>query len=210
MRRARALYGAALAAALTAIIATAAPAGAAADFTKDGVGAIKIAGCGTGYEICIDTSNPAGDPGASGAVWFGFRVFSAAPGTMISHTSLKTSKPAYWYGGSAPATFPCISDFQGSNANGGSGVPAQALDPGIAMIGGFVGGDTGCTDTGLSTGSKFVKFHFNLTGPLSFAFYGAFYGTEAATWRGNVATTTGNTQWWNLWGNFTSIAYSTS
>lgn len=206
--RARWTFAAALAVALAAMLVAAAPAGAAGDFTLDGIGKIKIAGCGTGYEVCIDTTST-----AAGKVWFGLRVFTAGPGTMTSHTGLKTTHANMFYKPGAPASFPCISDFQGTGASGGSGLPAavaEQLDPGIAMIGGFVGPDTGCTDTGLTTGSKVVKFDFNAAGTPTFAFYGAFYGTEAASWRGQMGDTTGQNQWWNLWGNFTGLAYSTS
>ncbi len=205
--RARWTFVAALVVALAAMLVAAAPAGAAGDFTLDGIGKIKIVGCGTGYDVCIDTSDTKGGD----KVWFGLRVFTAGPGTMTSHTGLKTSVDALYYKQPSPATFPCISDFAGNGASGGSGIPqAGQLDPGIAMIGGFVGPDTGCTDTGVSTGSKVVRFAFNTAGTPTFAFYGAFYGTEAASWRGQMGDTTGQNQWWNLWGNFTGLAYSTS
>lgn len=210
MRRTRGLIPAAFVAALVATFAATAPAGAAGDYTPNGIGTIKTgaSNCGAAYEVCIDTGAV---PATTAKVWFGLRVFTTGPGTMVGHTQLKTTNAAMWLPNSTPPAggFPCISDFNGTGTDNGSGIPAGALDPGIAMVGGFVGSGTGCSDP-VASGSKLIKFDFNSLGTVTFAFYGAFYGTEAASWRNNVATATGHTQWWNLWGNFTSLASGSS
>jgi hypothetical protein len=156
------------------------------------------------------------------ARWFGARIFTVPPGRMVSHTKLYTTKSQYSYTGNtngmsdSTGKVLCISDFGGTGSPTGGIFGAQAganddqADQAIAMVGGFIGGATGCTRDGSTTATKDIVFTFDTPGPITFAFYGAFWGSESAAWRTNAGDTTGNKAWWNLWGNFTDLGYGST
>lgn len=183
---------------MLAALAAATP--ARAQLTENAIGDVTV----SGTQVRIQTSTVAQPR------WFGVRVFTVPSGTMLSHNVLRTSNTAFGTPESDGKLL-CVSDFQGTGSpTGGLAGPASALtapaDQPISMLGGFVGAGTGCSDG--STGDLLVNM--NTTGPILQAFYGAFYGDSAAQWRGQVASTTGNTSWWNIWGNFTSLGFGSS
>lgn len=200
-------------AAIAALVLGVAPS-RAADIVENPIGSIKLVP-GTN-QVVIKTGDIAG------ARWFGARIFTVPPGRLTSHTKLYTTKTAYSYTGNASGMSDqagkilCISDFGGTGsptggiAGSGGGTFDDQADQGIAMIGGFVGDATGCTQNGVATGSQDIVLTFDAPGQISFAFYGAFWGTEAAGWRSDAGNTSGNKAWWNLWGNFTDLGYGST
>jgi len=189
--------------AIAVALALAAPAGAQTGITENALGPVTV----SDSLVTIQSSK------INGARWFGLRVFTIPAGTMGSHNVLKTSKTSFAYDstGHAGGKVLCISDFQGTGSpKGGMFGDASAVgaagDPFISMIGGFVGSTTGCTDG--STGD--IKIEMNTTGPIVQAFYGAFFGDSAASWRSTAGGVSGNPAWWNLWGNFTDLGFGST
>jgi hypothetical protein len=131
---------------------------------------------------------------------------------MQSHSQLYTSNTGLAYSGAAvtPSGVLCISDFAGAGSpTGGVAGPvvpqavAAPADGPVAMVGGFVGANTGCAgDVGGD-----VRIQMSTPGPIVQAFYGTFFGDTPAPWRGNAGDVTTNAAWWNLWGNFTDLGY---
>jgi hypothetical protein len=175
---------------------------ASAQFTQNALGTITT----DGTSVTIHASQ------IGGPRWFGLRVFTTPPGLMESHSRLFTGNTDLAYSGAAvtPSGVLCISDFAGAGSpTGGLAGPvvpeaaAAPLDRGIAMVGGFVGSNTGCA--GDAGGD--IRITMNTPGPIVQAFYGTFFGDSPAPWRGNAGDVTTNAAWWNLWGNFTDLGY---
>lgn len=204
-------------AAVLAALALAAPAGA--QFKDNAIGSVAV----DGDKVVIKATE------IPGPRWFGLRVFTIPAGKMVGHNVLKTTKTSangksLTYNASDTSVggkHLCISDFQGTGSPAGgmigvdrNGVNTKDLstaafgpaDEGIAMVGGFVGSSTGCTD-GTNGNIKITMF---TTGAIVQAFYGTFFGDDSASWRGDVGNLTGNHAWWNLWGNFTELGFGST
>lgn len=198
-RRTLTMFGAAAAT----LVSVALVSPARAQFTENALGKVTA----SGNKVVIHSGSIAGPR------WFGVRVFTVPAGTMTKHNVLKTRKANLSYPGkpNTGKSVLCISDFQGTGSpTGGMFGPASAVaaggDPLISMVGGFAGKKTGCTDG--RTGD--MIFEMNTTGPITTAFYGTFFGDSPAGWRTQVGDMTGNTAWWNLWGNFTELGFGST
>lgn len=138
-------------------------------------------------------------PGAQDEVWFGIRIFTT-PETLLEEAIVEDVSEdgqlcySNW-GGNGSQTGGLFGQSQVPDLNETTKLAANsAVDSWNKMIGGAT--LAGCLKPG-------VKFN----GKPDDVAYGAFWGRSKASWSGNVATATGNVQWWNLWGNFDHLAH---
>lgn len=100
-----------------------------------------------------------------------------------------------------------LSDFQGTNTpNGWQGAPlfeATSADRQMRMIGGR-----------LAPSCSPVRIQIEFRSTPLIAYYGTFFGTTAAPWHDNYSDPVWGPlfaaypQWWNLWGTFNELGYS--
>ncbi|HVL32009.1 MAG TPA: hypothetical protein VM600_00325 [Actinomycetota bacterium] len=202
-----------LAAALTVVLfASAAPAGAGpGDVVTNPFGNLtgtivtEPSGTTPGLaRLTIVTANgQAFGTGSRSRIFFGFRIMGT------EDIELQT------FHLTNPSAGCIVSDFAGRNTPGGwqgtpifgAATPAGSANSHMRMIGGYL--ERAC-------GNLVVDVSFR-TRPFV-AFYGAFYGYNAAPWHKNYGSQpwsvvpTGGTSsyehWWNLWGSFDTLGYS--